>query len=193
MPGDDERILRARAGDERALEDLIRQYQQPVAGFIAVRVTDRQAIPDLCQSAFVKMVLSIGKLQSADAFEPWLFRIAENVCRDFLRRERWRRRLFVALKQEQEMLGAVPAAEASPLDSQIAALRLGLDQIDVRQRKLLALSMEPSREQPGERPRSYRELAELTHLSVPAVKSRLFRARATLRRLVGRGETDNEP
>src|ERR1700722_17023001 len=95
MPVPAEQILRARAGDQRALEDLIREYQQPVAGFVATRIADRSAIQDICQNVFGKMVLSIPSLRSTEAFQPWLFRIAENVCRDHQRRKRWRRRLFV--------------------------------------------------------------------------------------------------
>jgi len=108
-----ERIHRARAGDQRALEDLIREYQQPVAGFVARRIADRGAIQDVCQNVFVKMVLSIRKLHSPEAFEPWLFRIAENACRDHQRRERWRRRLFVPLGERSKSSSSWDAAESS--------------------------------------------------------------------------------
>jgi RNA polymerase sigma factor (sigma-70 family) len=180
----EDKILRARAGDERALEDLIRECQQPVARFVAARIAGRSsdptAVEDLCQGIFVKMVLSLSKLRAPEAFEPWLLRIAENACRDFQRRERWRRRLFVPLGDRHEQ--AQPEARAEQL--QVARLETGLESLGASQRQLLALSLE--------RPRSYEELASLTHLSVSALKSRLFRARANLRRLVGRGEDDHE-
>ncbi len=179
-----EQILRARAGDQRALEDLIRAYQQPVAGFVSVRIGDRSAIQDVCQGIFVKMVLSLPRLRSVETFEPWLFRIAENACRDFQRRERWRRRLFVPLARGHDAAGP---EESSPSvqQAELAQRRLetGLAQLGAGQRQLLTLSIE--------RPRSYEELAALSDLSVGALKSRLFRARAWVRRLLGRGETDH--
>jgi RNA polymerase sigma-70 factor (ECF subfamily) len=187
MPNSAERILRARAGDERALEDLIREWQRPMAGFVAARIADRSSVEDVCQGIFVKMVLSMSRLRSVEAFEPWLFRIAENACRDFQRRERWRRRLFSPLGDRDDRAGMAEAAPDAPrAELQLAQLQAGLDGISARQRQLLALSIE--------RPRSYEELAALSHLSVSALKSRLFRARAKLRGMLGRrGETDHEP
>jgi RNA polymerase sigma-70 factor (ECF subfamily) len=186
-----ELILRARAGERRALEELIRITQEPVAGFIAVRVRDPAAIPDVCQTAFVKMALALHKLRSTETFEPWLYRIAENACRDFQRRERWRRRLFVRLDPEHERVVAAKAPSegesgAEGLDSQLAELRLQLAGTDPGKSKLLELSLE--------KPRTYEELAELSQLSVPSVKSRLFRARAALRGLVARNKrTGDQP
>lgn len=177
-----DQILRARAGDRRALEALIRSYQGPIAAFIAGRIGDRSSVPDLCQNVFVKMALALSKLRTTDTFEPWLYRIAENACRDFQRRERFRRRLFVRLERGHDSTGdADPPREGA----QLAELQQHLAGIEAGQRELLALSLE--------KPRSYGELAALTRLSVPTVKSRLFRAREALRRLVGNKETLNEP
>jgi RNA polymerase sigma-70 factor, ECF subfamily len=189
MPIAADKILRASAGDQRALEDLIREYQQPIARFVASRLADRNAVEDVCQGIFVKMVLSIARLHTAEAFEPWLFRIAENACRDLQRRERWRKRLFVPLGERHDRAGpnadetetVSGPARAEIESAQLQRLRVGLEQVGAGQRELLTLSIE--------RPRSYEELAALSHLSVPALKSRLFRARATLRRLMSRGES----
>jgi RNA polymerase sigma-70 factor (ECF subfamily) len=179
-----ERIHRARAGDQRALEDLIREYQQPIAGFVATRISDRSVIQDICQNVFVKMVLSLRSLRSPEAFRPWLFRIAENACRDHQRRERWRRRLFVPLGERARSASSLEADEsARQAELQFVELQLGLDRIGARQRRLLALSTEATR--------SYEQLAAIDHTSVSALKSRLFRARARLRRLMSRGETDH--
>jgi RNA polymerase sigma-70 factor, ECF subfamily len=176
-----EQILRARAGEERALEDLIRAYQQPIARFVAAQVRDVSAVEDLCQMVFVKMVTSLGRLRSSEGFEPWLYRIARNVCRDFHRRERWRRLLFVPLGDRQDIV-AETGANLDP--ERDVRLQTALQRMDADQRQLLALSTE--------QPRSYQELANLTRLSVSAVKSKLFRARGRLRQLIGRREDDHE-
>src|SRR5579871_4782783 len=89
-------------GDRRALETLIRNYQTRVAKFVMSETGDRAHCEDLCQAIFVKMVLALPKLRTRERFEPWLFQIARNVCRDHLRKRRGWRRLFVASASAHE-------------------------------------------------------------------------------------------
>jgi RNA polymerase sigma-70 factor (ECF subfamily) len=166
-------IDRARLGEEGALEELIRTYQQRVARFVVTQTGDWAHCEDLCQAIFVKMVLGIRKLDSPAAFEAWLFRIARNACTDHLRRQRWRRKLFVPLEARHESIAPEPMPATDGRGEEVAGALLRLA---VGQRQLVALSIE--------RPRSYEELASLTGTSVPSVKSRLFRARERLRGLL---------
>ncbi len=169
------RIAAARGGDERALEDVIRAYQGRVARFVLARIgggTDD--LDDLCQTVFVKMALSMQRLRSADAFEPWLFSIARNVCRDHLRRLR-PRGLFVALSSDHEAVATEPPAEA---DAAVDLLESALAGLPAGQRELIDLLRV--------RDYSYVELARLTCSSVRTVAGRLFRARARLRKLMSR-------
>jgi RNA polymerase sigma-70 factor (ECF subfamily) len=177
-----ETILRAQAGDEPALEDLIREYQERVARFVVSRTSEIGHCEDLCQTIFVKMVLGLPRLKSPATFEPWLFRIARNVCHDHLRRQRWHRRLFVPFDRAHEAVAEVTPVEASAGGS---VVRAAMRQLVPEQRRLVELSLEE--------PRSYEELARLAESSVPAVKSRLFRARERLRRLLSNGGSSDEP
>jgi RNA polymerase sigma-70 factor (ECF subfamily) len=176
-----ERILRAQAGDEPALEDLIREYQERVAGFVISRTSEVEQCEDLCQTIFVKMVLALPRLRSPETFEPWLFRIARNVCHDHLRRRRWRRKLFVPFERAHEAVASPAAGEPREGGS---AVREAMRHLVPEQRRLVELSIEA--------PRSYEELARLADSSVPAVKSRLFRARERLRRLLSNGGSSDE-
>jgi RNA polymerase sigma-70 factor (ECF subfamily) len=177
----EEQILQARSGDQSALEDLIRDYQDRVARVVVSRIGDVDSCEDLCQAIFVKMVLSLPRLKSVHTFEPWLFRIAHNACNDHLRRLRWRRRLFVTMKDTHRLIAA--ALPEGPHEN-AEAVRVAIQQLVPEQRRLVELSMEE--------PRSYEELANLSHLSVASVRSRLFRARERLRRLLGNGESNDE-
>jgi RNA polymerase sigma-70 factor (ECF subfamily) len=157
-------VARACAGDRRAAEALIGRYQQRVARFVVVQTGNDGAYEDLCQTVFVKMVLGLPRLRAAERFEPWLFQIARNVCRDHLRKQRGWRRLFVSYGAEHDRIGAAePDAENG-------------DGLERHLRSLLALSLDGRR--------SYGELARLTHVSVSAVKSRLHRARESLKSLM---------
>jgi len=169
-----ERIEAARKGDEQALEDVIRHYQDRVAGYVASVVGKNSAdFDDLCQTVFLRMALALPKLKSIDAFEPWLFTITRNVCRDYLRRAALRN-LFVPLSRDHE---------AIPEDQSVEELRSGLPAFDGALKKLSFEQRELVDLLCG-REYSYEELARLTKSSVRAVAGRLFRARARLRKLL---------
>lgn len=164
-------IEASREGDRHALEEVIRHYQDRVAGFIISIVGRESDYEDLCQTAFVKMALALPKLRSPEIFEPWLFRIARNVCIDHLRRLRWRR-IFVPFTREHEQVSVEEPEEGS----RTGAFEAALAQLPAEQRELIGLLRE--------RDWSYEELAEITNSSVSAVGTRLFRARARLRKLL---------
>jgi len=164
-------IEASRGGDRRALEEVIRHYQDRVAGFIISIVGRESDYEDLCQTAFVKMAFALPKLRSPEIFEPWLFRIARNVCIDHLRRLRWRR-IFVPFTREHEQVSVEEPEEGS----RVSAFEAALLQLPAEQRELIGLLRE--------RDCSYEELAEITSSSVSAVGTRLFRARARLRELL---------
>lgn len=164
-------VARAAGGDRRAAETLILVYRRRVARFVIGETRDAAQYEDLCQSVFVKMVLALPRLRDASRFEPWLFQIARNVCRDHLRARSGWRRLFVAYAPEHERVSSPP----TPNDDADALTR-HIDALPEAQRTLLRLSLDERR--------SYEELARLSRSSVSAVKSRLHRARENLRALL---------
>lgn len=168
------KIAAAQAGDEQALEGVVRYYQDRVAGYVVSLVGKNDAdFDDLCQIVFLKMALALPRLNSVDAFEPWLFKIARNVCRDHLRRLTFRK-LFVPLSRDHE---AIPI-EQKPEDPRASPNSLdgAVKKLSGEQRQLIHLLLA--------REYSYEELARLTKSSVRAVAGRLFRARARLRKLL---------
>jgi RNA polymerase sigma-70 factor (ECF subfamily) len=169
-----ERIGAARAGDEHALEDLIRQYQNRIARYVIALIGASDAdFDDLCQIVFVKMALALPKLRSPEVFEPWLYTIARNVCRDHLRRLRFRERL-IPLSRDHEATSVGPEADEPPAGPD--ALDAALERLPGAQRELIDLLRR--------REYSYEELARLLKISVRAVAGRLFRARSRLRKLL---------
>jgi RNA polymerase sigma-70 factor, ECF subfamily len=166
-------IARARAGDRNATEDLIRSYQERVARFVRSHIADKDDYEDLCQKVFVKMILGLPRLKTTDTFEAWLFTIARNVCIDHLRWRRGRRSLFVRLEKEHESAAASEAAagafEADAVGRALARLR-------PPERRLLAMAMEKGG--------TYKEMARDCGTSLAALKSRLFRARKTLKHVI---------
>ena len=187
----DELLQRGRTGDRSALSLLIGRHQDAIAGFVAAQLRAEGGsgggsegaaqCEDLCQAVFVKMVLGLPRLRESAAFEPWLFQIARNVCRDHLRRQRWRRRLFEPFQDRHAKVAAlVPVGT----EAQSAALERAIARLDAKEQTLLSLTLE--------RPRSYVELAGLLGISVSATKSRLFRTRERLGALLKEGGLSDE-
>ena len=169
-------VAKSKNGDAAAMELLIEHYQPRVAGFVYARVGDGQAVEDLCQTIFYKMVLGLPRLEDDEKFEPWLFRIARNACFDYLRRRRLRR-IFLPWKSGDDQIActAEPVPESED-DQRIIAFRRALMLLPKKQRELVALLQDDRL--------SYEQLAEITNSSVRSVKSRLFRARRQLRKFM---------
>ena len=157
----------AKRGDIGAQEQLVLHYQRRLAGFVFAITGSMESVEDLTQAVFIKVLLGLPKLADPAKFQPWLFRIARNVCLDHLRGEKWRAR-FTAYRVEHD---EVPEpTKAVPLE--IEWLRDALLALPIKQRELVTLLQEEDF--------SYEELAQITNSTLSSVKSRLFRARETL-------------
>jgi RNA polymerase sigma-70 factor (ECF subfamily) len=182
-PVSDESVLvdAARNGDVGAFEQLVRRYDRNIFR-IAQRITqNREDAEDVVQDAFLKAFQNLGQFQGQSKFYTWLVRIAVNEALMRLRRRRPER--MVSLDEEirtEEDSMPREVADWSPnpeqlysqaelkdiLSKTIQGLPPGFRTVFVL-RDMEALSTE--------------ETAEALNLSIPAVKSRLLRARLQLR------------
>ncbi len=169
-------VERARAGDHAAIRELIELYQGRVGRFVLSMLGNDPDWEDVAQVTFVKMMLGIERLQSAEIFESWLFKIARNSSLDHLRRRRWRR-LFTSWEPHH---GAVAAPARGFEDARLAQVERALTLMPADQRELILLMRENDW--------SYGDLARITGATPAAVKSRLFRARSRLRALISKGD-----
>ena len=82
----DEQLLAGYAkGEERALAELVRRYQQELFAFLARYVSDSNAADDLFQETFIQVHRNAKSFDPERKFRPWLFTIAANKARDYLR------------------------------------------------------------------------------------------------------------
>lgn len=161
-------VRKAQAGSEVALELLVSQFRDRIAGFVYSLVGNDDAIEDVCHNVFLNMISGLSGLKTPDSFEAWLFRIARNACTDFVSKKRWWR-MFVPIEQKHE-----PIVSALPdTDDRIDAFRAALEELPSAQKELILLL--------ADKEWSYEQLAAITGSTVSAVKSRLFRAREFLR------------
>ena len=93
LRSDEELMLSCRDGDEGAFETLYRRYEKPIFSFIYRMLLSAEDAEDLCQETFFKVVQAKKKYRTTAKFKTWLFRIALNLCRDRVRRMKFRSHL----------------------------------------------------------------------------------------------------
>ena len=85
---DRELAERAAAGIEDAYRELLRRYERPVFSLVYRVVRDRSTAEDLAQEAFVRAFQAIGTFNPTYKFSSWIFKIANNLTIDHLRRRK---------------------------------------------------------------------------------------------------------
>jgi RNA polymerase sigma-70 factor (ECF subfamily) len=163
---DSEALARgARGGDLDAFEGLVRRYQRRVYALAYQHLRDPDEAQDLAQEVFVRLYRNLDRYDPSRPFQPWFWRLAVNVAATY------RRRRPAAALELPDVAATVEAAreEALPLERALADLS-----DDLRLPVLLHYYLD----QPLD------EIALAMGLSLSAVKSRLHRARALLRRLL---------
>jgi RNA polymerase sigma-70 factor (ECF subfamily) len=76
-----------------AIEDLVRQYSEPVKRFAYYHVRDRYLAEDIAQEVFCRVYRSLQKFRGDSAVSTWIYRITVNVCRDAVASAGFRRML----------------------------------------------------------------------------------------------------
>lgn len=79
-------VALAQEGREAAFRELVRRYERPVFSLIFRMVRDRETAEDLAQDSFIKVLNHIDRYRPEFKLSSWLFKIANNVAIDFLRR-----------------------------------------------------------------------------------------------------------
>jgi RNA polymerase sigma-70 factor (ECF subfamily) len=110
-------IIRAKAGDTTAFDQIIINHQRRVISLAWRLLGNREDARDAAQETFLRVYKSFGRFDPAQDFNGWLYRIAVNVCRDLARK---RRSNHFSLEAEVES-GAI-AEPASPHNTESAAM-----------------------------------------------------------------------
>jgi len=174
--GDEQLLAEHLAGAPDAFGQLVTRYVNEVYGFLCRFVGNEAVAEDLTQDTFVQVHLSAASFDASRAFKPWLYTIAANKARDYLR-TRGRRQEF-SLDASADEDGPFPsqalAADEPPLEE-----RLESEEQREIVRKLIARMPEHLRlililgyfqQLP------YAEIADVLHIPVGTVKSRLHAA-----------------
>ncbi len=175
--GEKELIRLAQEGSQDAFSVLVQNHKNRVFGLAMSLTGNREAADDLTQEAFIKAYLALPKFRFQAEFATWLYRIAVNQVKDYLRK--MGRRREVSLDTVSELEGNFEADVGNREKEALQERRRRLVHqvlwsLPPKHQVILSL-----RDIQGY---SYEEIAKILKISVGTVDSRLHRARILLRK-----------
>ncbi|HEX7545491.1 MAG TPA: sigma-70 family RNA polymerase sigma factor [Gemmatimonadaceae bacterium] len=174
----------AQRGREDAFRELVRRYERPVFSLIFRMVRDSATAEDLAQDTFIKVLNHIDKYRSEFKLSSWLFKIANNVAIDHLRR----RQIATISMSGSPHAGTASEVEATSFDV-ASDDESALDEMESKELGS-AIERAIARLRPEYRScillrhvedRSYEEIAATLDLPLGTVKTYIHRARQQLR------------
>lgn len=178
-----ELVVLAKSGDQDAFEQLVRDNEKRIYNLVLRMTGNPEDALDLSQETFLKAWKSLSSFKGDSAFSTWVYRLASNTCLDFLRRKkRQQETIGSALSLDDEDAPPPPSDESVQPEVQLErterslALKKALASLPDHHRQILIL-----RELSG---LSYQEISDTLDLDIGTVKSRLTRARLSLRKIL---------
>lgn len=176
---DEELVTRSMGGDADSFNQLVLRWERPIYA-LAYRVIGREEeARDVCQDTFLRAYRALPGFKGQAKFSSWLYRIALNLCRDWIRRQR--RAPVMQMPEGVDPLEM--AAEREPAES-IETL--------VARRELSAVVEEAMARLPEEQRTAiilkeyhgmtFQEIADLQGCPLSTVKTRLYQGLSVLRR-----------
>ncbi len=176
---DRELVERAQAGSRDAFSALVEKYRAKMFNLAYSITRNREAADDLAQEVFIKAYLALPKFKFQSAFGTWLYRIAVNASKDYLRKEGRQRKVSLeesppgTLMQEDD---TVQFDNIKETEEQKKIVQHALKSLPEKYQVILTL-----RDIQGF---PYGEISQLLDISPGTVDSRLHRARKILRKKV---------
>ncbi len=180
-PTDQELVERSIDGDESAFNELINRYKRGVFTLIIRMVRNREVANDLSQDTFVKLYASLSSYNPKYKFSSWLFKIANNLTIDYLRKNRPNvLSLDEPIETDRDSVKIqVASGGENPLD-RAESIELGekikeaIMDLPVDYRRVIVLRHVEDL--------TYEEIAVAIDLPLGTVKTLLFRGRRLLRK-----------
>lgn len=171
-------IEEAKSGNKKALAELVKKYEQTIYNFAFKICRDPANAENIMQETFLSLIKSLHQFDGRSKLSTWLYRIVANHCLMELRKKKYH---FVSIDNDDELIHDKYITDWNSLPYKSVEneeLRKILDgaiqKLSPEYRIVFLL-----RDVEG---LSTEETGKITELSIPAVKSRLHRARAFLRK-----------
>ncbi len=186
---DEELVARSMSGDADSFNELILRWERPIYALAYRTIGREEDARDVCQETFLRAFRALPGFRGQAKFSSWLYRIALNLCRDWVRRER--RAPVVQAPEDTDLMELAAAAEPSESIEDLVARK---DMTRAVERIMATLPEEQRtaivlKEYHG---LTFQEIAELVGCPLSTVKTRLYQGLNVLRReLAKEGKTSS--
>ena len=179
-------IKKAISGDDGAFETLVRTYESFVYNVAYQSLKSQDDAFDVSQEVFIKVYKSLGSFRGDCKFSTWVYRVAQNVVKDFLRSKENKLKTVSVYEtdsdgEEHQLEIVDESTAADPIASfekkeRAALVREAISRLSEEQRAVIVL-----RDMEGY---TYEEIAEMLFLDMGTVKSRINRGRNAIKKFL---------
>jgi RNA polymerase sigma-70 factor (ECF subfamily) len=167
--------IRCRQRDVAAWDELVTRWNDRLFYYLRRLIEDEQEATNVLQDVWLRAIRGIHSLRDGSRLAPWLYTIARRTAMDHFRQT------YANLEESASELVANETVEGSEQEVELDNVELvhfGLGQLGIAEREVLTLFFLEDL--------TLKEIAELLDVAVGTVKSRLFRARRDIRRVIER-------
>jgi len=186
-----DRVLvdRFKNGDQSAFDEMVSRYWDRIYAMVNQLLRNQQDAEEVTQDAFIRAHRGLVNFRGDSAFSTWLYQIATNLARNrywyWWRRKRDKSVSFdapLSSDNDTTLAEIIPAELETPEDATvtqelITSIAAGMEKLSAKHREILILR--------NIKNLSYEEIAAILSISVGTVKSRIARARESLRAKLG--------
>jgi RNA polymerase sigma-70 factor, ECF subfamily len=176
---DEELVARSIGGDHDSFNELILRWERPIYALAYRTIGREEDARDVCQETFLRAFRALPGFRGQAKFSSWLYRIALNLCRDWVRRER--RAPTVQPPEDVDLLDLAAANEPSESIEDLVARK------DLTRAVERAMALLPEEQRTAIVLKEYhgltfQEIADLVGCPLSTVKTRLYQGLTVLRR-----------
>jgi RNA polymerase sigma-70 factor (ECF subfamily) len=180
---DEELVARSIGGDSDSFNELVHRWERPIYALAYRQLRREEDARDVCQETFLRAYRALHGFRGQAKFSSWLYRIALNLCRDWMRRER--RTPVVQAPEDVDLMDLAASREPSEL------IEDRLERNDLSRAVERAMALLPEDQRTAIVLKEYHELtfqeiADLVGCPLSTVKTRLYQGLAVLRRELAR-------
>ncbi len=193
---DGELIQQFRNGQTQAFNLLVWRWQKPVLNFLYRFLGNSQDAEDVNQRTFMKVYQKLSSLKDVEKFQVWLYQVAANQARDFLRRQK--RRSFFSIgfsmdsksETEGDFVPEIADPESLKAESGLHQEELrnifeqAMEEIPEEQRMVIIMKIYQGLK--------FSEIADILHESLNTVKSRMYYGIKALRQVLQKQNLNEE-
>jgi RNA polymerase sigma-70 factor (ECF subfamily) len=182
-------VDRFKGGDPSAFDEMVSRYWDRIYSMVNQLLRNPEDAEEVTQDAFIRAHRGLVNFRGESAFSTWLYQIATNLARNrywyWWRRKRSQSISFdapIGADSETTLAEIIPADIETPGDitvnqEYVAHIARGMERLGAKHREVLILR--------NVKNLSYEEIAGILGISVGTVKSRIARARESLRATLG--------